>query len=391
MIILLQGVFWLVTIIGIVILIHEFGHFIAAKILGVRVEEFAFGFGRSIVSKKVGDTLYRINLIPYGGYVKLLGEGEESKAKGSFSAKPIWVRSIIVSAGIFMNFVLAVCVFYLVIITNDFKITLPNHSDYKFIGAEVEIHDKPYVKSIVENSPADEAGLPDNSIIWAIDDIDIKSINDFQTYLEDHKGEKIKIELIVYGEDWWESGEMQEISVRLREEDEEGVLLGVEYAPQVASIYNIDYSNNKIFSGLAHSVNFAGYNGAVLKDLIVYSFKEREVETISKSVGGVVSLANVTYELVKVGSVIDILNLLAITNLLLGIMNLLPIPALDGGYLLFFLIEKVRGKKLSEKYQEWAIKIGFIVLIALGIAITVKDVIQFNVFGRVFTFFKNLF
>jgi regulator of sigma E protease len=391
MLIILKGLFWIVFIVGVVILIHEAGHFAAAKLLHVRVEEFALGFGKKIFAWKIGETTFRINMIPYGGYVKLLGEEEESKKSDSFSTKSLLVKSIVVVAGITMNLIFAVLIFYGVLASKGFQILLPKHTEYRFIGAEIETYNKPYIAEVIEGTPADEADFPVNSIIWSIDDCEIKSIDDFQNYLSEHEGEEIDFKVLVFGDKWWESGEWRSLKIVPREMEKEGVLLGVKYDGGVAVYYKLDYSSNKLFSGISHSINFAGYNFDVLKELVLLSFREKTVKPVSENVSGVVGLANVTFDLVKVGDIWDILNLMGVTNLLLAIMNILPIPALDGGYLMFFVIEKIRGKKLSKKYEEWSIKIGFIFLITLGVLITIKDIIQFEVITRIINAIKNLF
>ena len=138
-------------------------------------------------------------------------------------------------------------------------------------------------------------------------------------------------------------------------------------------------------------MNFTGYNLDVFRELIVISFREKSVKPVSEGVSGIVGVANTVLDIVKVGDIPEILNLLAGINLSLALVNLLPIPGLDGGYLLFLLIEKIRGKKLDEKYEEWALRIGFTFLIILAVLITVKDIIQFEIVTRFLNLIKNLF
>ncbi len=385
MLIYLKAFFWLVFIIGIVIFIHEFGHFIAAKLCRIVVEEFAFGFGKKLIGKKIGGTEYKINIIPYGGYVRLLGEEEELDKEGSFSSKSLTKRVIVITAGVFMNFVLAVFIFYMMFAFRDFSIFLPRISDYNFLGADVEIQDKPIVENVIAGTPAEGVDFPTDVVVWGVDSQEVKNVDDFVTYLSDNKGNEIEIKVLSF------EGEWKDITVVPNDTEQEGVLLGVEFYNVVASFYRLDYQKNKLFSGLSHSVNFSGYTFDILKELIIVSFEEKSVKPVSEGVSGVVGVANRVLELVKVKDFWEIFNLMAGVNLSLAIMNLLPIPGLDGGYLLFFIIEKFRGKKMAEKYKQWAIRIGFIFLISLGIIVTLKDIIQFDIVPRFFNAVKSLF
>lgn len=391
MLVLLKATIWLIIIIGLVIFIHELGHFLAAKMVGITVEEFAIGFGKALISKKFKGTIYKFNAIPYGGYVKLLGEEEESDKPGSFSTKPLPQKILVIIGGVVMNFLLAVVVFYIVLALNDFIFIFPKYAEQNFIGADVEVYTKPYVDEVIEGTPADEVDFPVNSIIWKIDEIDIQTIEEFQDYLRSHEGQEISLELLKFSEDEGQAGEWVNIKVTPRKTSEEGVLLGVKFGGGVALYYQLDYSGNKVLSGLSHSLNYTAYNLNVLGELIKMSFAERTVKPVAEGVGGVVGLANTTLDLVKLGDITDILSLMAGVNISIAIMNMLPFPALDGGYVFILLFEKLTGKKIPEKYLDWAVKIGLTLLILLIIAITVKDVIQFDVIPRIGSFIKNLF
>ncbi len=383
--VLIKAVLWIVVIIGLVIFIHEFGHFITAKLVGIKVEEFAFGYGKKIFGKKIGDTLYRINVIPYGGYVKLLGEEKETDDPRSYSGKPIKSKVLVISAGVIMNFILAIFIFSLVVALRDYNIFLPRVSDYRFLGAQADVQNKPIVETIIEDTPAAEVDFPTDVVVWSIDGEEICNVDDLLLYLSEHKGEEINIKVLTFIGGW------QEVRVTPDDTQREGVLLGVEFYNVIASYYKLDYSNNKALSGLFHTLNFGGYTLEIFKDLIVISFQEKSVKPVSEGVTGIVGVANRVVELVRVGDVVEIFNLAAGINLSLAIINLLPVPGLDGGHLLFLFIEKIRGRKLAEKYQEIATKIGLAFLILLGILVTVKDIMQFDIISKIVALFKNLF
>jgi len=371
--------------VGIVIFIHEFGHFITAKFSGIKVEEFAFGFGKKIFGKKVGDTEYKLNLFPLGGYVRLLGQEQESDNPRSYSKKNVGIRLIVLLAGVVMNFICAIVTFFIILGIRDFEIYVPKLAEYHFYGAVSEVQNKPVIAEVIEGTAASEAQLPVNSFIWSIGGIDIKEVNDLNNLLERFEGQEVVMRLLS------NSGQWKDITITPREVEEEGVLLGVKYYDGVASYYKLDYTRNKLFAGVLHSFNFTGYTLSVFKDLIVLSFEEKSVEPISTGVHGVVGMATVLLDVVRVGEVADILELLANVNISLFLVNLLPIPGLDGGYILILVLEKILRRKIPERYQEWGVRIGLGVLVLLAILIGIKDVVQFDIIGRLFNRIKSLF
>ena len=147
----------------------------------------------------------------------------------------------------------------------------------------------------------------------------------------------------------------------------------------------------EVYAGVLHAVNFGAYNLDAFGELIKQSFEDKSVKPVSEGVVGVVGVADVVLSIVKVGDVLNLFELLASINLMLAIANLLPIPGLDGGHLLFILLETMTGKQVAEKYRDWAVRIGFILLMLLGALITIKDIVQFNVVSRTWEWLKSLF
>jgi len=376
---------WFIFIVGIVIFVHEFGHYMAARIARIKVEEFAFGFGRTVFGRKIGETLYRINLIPMGGFVKVLGQEEDSKDPRSFSKKSFGLKMGVIVGGVVMNFFLAVITFYGVLAIKGYEIYVPRISEYTFWGSHSVIHNKPIIREVIADTPAAKAEFPKDVIIWSINDTEVTDVADVTNALSEHKGQEIDISLLTFEGNWITR------KVVPAETDREGVLLGVEFYDVVASFYKLDYSGTKIFSGFLHSVNFTGYTFDIFKELISISVEEKSVKPVSEGVSGVVGVANRVFELVRVGDVVELLNLVAGINLSLAIINLLPIPGLDGGHVMFLVLEKIRGRKIAERYQEWATRIGFILLIILGVLITIKDVIQFDIIERLGNVIRNIF
>ena len=383
-IIVIKAIIWILFIIGLVVFIHELGHFMSAKLLGIKVQEFAFGFGKKIIGKKFMGTLYRINYIPLGGYVRILGQEEESDKPQSFSTKSLSTKLTILLAGVFMNFLLAVVTFYIVLGFRDFSIHLPVLTDYEFMGTNEEVQYKPFVRKVFDDTPASDVDFPKDVIIWSVDEVEVKTVEDFINYLQEHEGEEITIKVLTL------EGKYVEKNVVPKKTGREGVLLGIEFYESVAAFYKLDYSKNKALSGVLHSINFTGYSLDVFGDLIEISYREKSVKPVSEGVSGLIGVASTVFDLVRVGDVLELLNLLAGINLSLAVINLLPIPGLDGGYVLFFIIEKIRGRKLSEKYMEWAVRFGFAFMILLLILISIKDIIQFNVLSRLLNVLKNI-
>lgn len=382
---LIKTFIWFILIVGVVIFVHEFGHYIAARIARIKVEEFAFGFGRKVFGKKIGETLYRVNLIPMGGYVRVLGQEEESKDPRSFSKKAFGFKMGVIVAGVIMNFFLAVITFYGVLAIRGYEIHVPRISEYNFWGSQTQIQNKPIIREVIPDTPAAAADFPKDVIIWKVEDIEVTDVADVTNALSAHKGQEIEIELLTFEGNW--------ITRKVTPSDtgREGVLLGVEFYDVVASFYKLDYSHTKFLSGFLHSINFTGYTLDIFKELISISVEEKSVKPVSEGVSGVVGVANRVFELVRVGDMVELLNLVAGINLSLAIINLLPIPGMDGGHAMFLILEKIRGKKIAERYQEWATRIGFVILIVLGILITIKDVIQFDIIERLKNVIGNIF
>lgn len=381
-----EWILWLAFIIGMVVFIHECGHFFMAKLFGVKVEEFAFGFGKKIVSKKIGETVYRINILPLGGYVKLLGEEKAVEAKNSFSSQRIYKKIGIIIGGVVMNFLFAVLIFYGILIAKGFQVYLPYQTKYPFIAGKVEVLNKPFVYDIVKNSPAESVNFPKNVIIWKLNGNEVKNISDLGKFIKENAGKDVVINVMEAS-----SGNFKDINVKLKDNDQDGVNLGVVYADAIAKIYLINYEKVAVISGILHSINVGGYNFTAFGSLIGEAFQTKSVKPVSDSTIGIVGLAATIFDVVKTKNISELFNLLGYINVVLAIVNILPIPALDGGYILFIIIEKIRGRKIAEKFKEVLFKAAFFFLIALGILIAVKDVFQFELVNRVIGFFKRIF
>jgi regulator of sigma E protease len=349
-----------IVILSVLVLIHEFGHFLIAKKFGVKVEEFGYGFPPRLFGKKIGETLYSFNLLPIGGFVKLYGEDEAgggslkktksheetSDLKRAFFARPPWQKASIVLAGVIMNFILAVTIIsYLFSVPG---VKLPKGY------AEVE--------KTLPNTPADEINLTKGDRIISFNGKEIKTVQELQSALGANKEKPGELTLD-------REGEKITLKVTPQKITEEGTTIyriGVELT---------DAENKKFtwyqapFFGTIEAAKFSWmiFNGIVgiFADLLTRG-------QVPKDVAGPVGV----YQLVGQARGISndaVLWVAALLSLNLAVVNVLPIPALDGGRLFFIMIELVFRKKVSQKYETMAHAIGLAVLLALIVLITLLD------------------
>lgn len=391
---------WLVTflifalIIGAVVMIHELGHFVAAKISDMKVEEFSFGFGPKLFSKKGKETEYMIKLFPVGGYVKILGEEEDIKDERSFSQKPVSSRLLVALSGVLMNFILAVVLFYVVLGVKGFKYEgVPYYEDFQvWFGSQQEKVVYPVtVLDVVEDGGAEKI-VKENEIevpfiIEAVGGQDIETVEELQGALGDYKNKEVAIELYEIDENGEKDEESEEFNVEVNEEG----YIGVELAADVR-IWAIEYDGgDRYLSGFYHFANMAKANVFILGRLVSQSVEEKTVAPVSESVSGPLGLIVIVDIVKEFGGLIGLIDLVATLNLVLVIMNLIPIPALDGGQTLLMLIEAVRGKPLNKKVERWIVNISMILLFGLMIAVSIKDFFQFGFWESIRNFFANLF
>jgi RIP metalloprotease RseP len=506
-----------ILIFGILVFVHEFGHFIVAIKSGVHVDEFAFGFGPKVLSKKWKGVTYRINAIPLGGYVKMMGDMDGSsfrrytskdtdrkdrkfvlsllakknldkpdsdyskvlafiksqKSKLSdedylklenymvsefipnhpknFDNKGFLPRLAILVAGVVMNFVLGSILFYVLFSLTDYTIDMTKIGDPKFIGAEVssppvifnvykdeykdlegsllisisgeklvdeynferllaqnynkvvlvevqnaegilekeiilsgdgintnfddEVKDKVLLVNISKDSAAENAGLEVGDILLTLDGINLKNADHLRDLLDEYRGEIVAVDYINL------SGDFKTTSINLPDPEDDAPILGavpIDNSAYYDDAIRLDYSGNKLFSGVFHATNLVTYNITAMSEFIREAVREKSVEPVFSKVNSIVAIVDVTHYFVKVDSFMNILNLVAMLSVILAFMNILPIPLFDGGHILFLFIEKIRGRKISMEMQNKIGQVVFALLILLTIAIVLKDIIQFE-------------
>ena len=322
----------------VLIIIHEFGHFIAAKLLGVKVNEFAVGFGPKLFSKQGKETKYSVNLIPLGGYCAMEGEDEDSGDNRAFCNKKPWRRFIIIAMGAIFNLILG-----LVIVA----ITL----------APQEAFNSTVVAEFKENAVSSESGLMVNDKITEVEGRKIFSTYDLSYAFTNVKDGKIDMTVIRDGK----HVELDDVTFNSSEED------GISYLEVDFYVYGIKKTVGSYIEQTFATA--ASYCAVVWRSLIDIIGGKYGISAVSGPVGVTAAIGSAA----KV-SLANLLPIMAIITINLGLFNLLPIPALDGGRLLFILIEMIFRKPVPQKYEAAVHAAGFAVLIAFMLFITAKDI-----------------
>jgi len=342
-----------IVILGLLIFVHEAGHFIAAKISKVKVDEFAFGFPPRLISIKRGETRYSINAIPLGGYVKLYGEEEEIKKPHSFFGRPVGWRIFIVTTGVLMNFLLAI-----ILMTIGFTIGMtPLVSDPATLGGQKT--SQVMLVYVQPDSPAAKIGLQQGDILNGF-----SSTSDLQQFTQSHIGQVVNLSVE-------ENRETKNITVQLSSD---------KTAPLGVGIVSITKVKQPVFQALWTSVKEIGkvvaalfvFLGTIIKSV----FTTGHAGPAAEGVVGPVGLFNFTSQALKIGW-IYVLQLVALLSINLGIINILPFPALDGGKVLFLSLEAIFKRKVIRQEVENIIHlVGFGFLILLILAITYRDIVH---------------
>lgn len=350
-----------IIILGLLVFIHELGHYTVARWIGVHVEEFGFGLPPRIWGKQIGKTIYSINWLPIGGFVKLAGEDEanlEHKGKVKNQETYFWARSkkeraAILLAGVTMNFILAVGI-----------------TTFLLGQGVFEPSGKVHVERIVAGSPADLAGLKKDDVIQTATlesnpalSVTLKKPSDLIGFTNAHKGEKII--LTVSREAYTLTTSLVPRVVVPKGEGPMGVAVSdlelhkypLSQAPIEALKINVKRSG-EMFTGLADTV-----------------VKLVSRKPVGSDVAGPIGIAQVTGQAVKFGWK-AVLEFMSILSLNLAVLNVLPIPALDGGRLMFIIIEKLTGKKVNTKFEQTTHQIGMVVLLLLVVLISINDIMR---------------
>ncbi|MDD5567556.1 MAG: site-2 protease family protein [Patescibacteria group bacterium] len=360
-----------ILVLGVIVIFHEIGHFFAARRLGIKVEEFGIGFPPKIVGFKKKGTIYSINWIPIGGFVKIKGEdGGHSADKDSFISKSIAKRATVLSAGVIMNVVLAI-----ILLSIGFGIGLPTLIDENIKNSNVR-DQKVQIIDIEKGTPASETDLAVNDQIVKIDETTINSIEDVRSYNTDKIGQTVRVTVNRINKE-------MEFTVAVKDLDSTGAgKLGVNLV-QVGIVSYPWY--DAIWRGFLTTFQLLWAIILAFVSLIKGLFVG---QPIGDSLTGPIGIAVLTGQVAQLGF-IYLLQFTALLSLNLAIINFAPFPALDGGRVLFLLIEKARKKRIPQKTEALIHNLGFTLLMLLIIFITFRDVRKFS--GAITGFFKNIF
>ena len=366
-------------ILGLLVFVHELGHFVVARRNGIKAEEFGFGFppraigcyfnektnkwkivtGNKHIESK--NTIYSLNWFPLGGFVRIKGEdGEGKKEKDSFAAKSAWIRIKVLAAGVLMNFILAWVLF-------SFLLTLGinqevDQNDTSVSGAKIQI------AAVAPKSPAYEMGIREGDTVVKCVAEDSRcgqafsNIAQLQVFVSDNKGKEITLEILRGSKTMDLTG-----TPRLEAPAGEG-LLGVGLAQTVFVKYSF---LEAIKQGPLVMWNVLLMMGIVLRGLFAGD---------ASNIGGPLAIAHFTKQAAALGFS-SLVQLAALLSMNLGIVNILPIPALDGGRILFILIEKIKGSPVSQKTENALHTAGFFLLMMLMAYLVVHDLMRYGLGG----------
>jgi len=363
-----------IAVLSILVFVHEFGHFITAKKMGMKVEEFGFGFPPRLFKyrPKNSETLYTINAIPVGGFVKIKGEsGEHAGEADSFASKSAPKRFSVLIAGVAMNIILA-----WVLLSIGFMLGLPSVIDDQLPKSASVKNAEMIIASVVPESPAARAQIEPGDELLSIDGQVFDSAEAARDYIGSRGGEGIELSFAREGED---AQTVALTSEQLKDLDQSGVGIGILKTGLVSFPVHI-----ALVQGFTATGQFTYEVAKAFAELLGNLVSRGEV---SVDLSGPVGIAVLTGQVASLGFVY-LLQFTALLSINLAIINVLPFPALDGGRILFLLIEKVRGKAIDVRVEALAHNLGFALLMVLVILVTYRDFVRFG--DQIFGTFRSL-
>lgn len=342
-----------IIVLGILVFVHELGHFIMAKRLGIGVITFSLGFGPKLLGRRIGETQYQIAAVPLGGFVKLIGENPEEEVKEedrarSFSAAPIWKRSLIVAAGPFFNFLLAIALFSTI---NLFGVpSLPAK-----------------IGELSPGLPAEEAGLKKGDAVLSIDGEKVSKWDDLSRIIRGSNGKELTLQ-VKRNEETFEVKVVPQSSKtkNLFGEEIQIFMIGIQPSDDVI----IEKVNPVVALGMGFAQTWSGIKLTVVS---IWKLIERVIP--AKTIGGPILIAQLAGEQARRGLVSFAL-FMAILSINLGVINLFPIPILDGGHFVFLALEGILRRPISIRKMEIAQQVGLILIILLMVFAFYNDILR---------------
>lgn len=372
---LVLGVLVGLIILVFLVVIHELGHALVAHRNGVVVEEFGIGFPPKAWGKRLKNgTLFTINWLPLGGFVKLQGENDAASKKGDYGAASFWVKTKILLAGVLVNWLMAVVLLTGLAVTGLPKI-LPNQ--FSVAGDTVQVTEPVQLMSLVKNSPAEQAGFQSYDKILRFDGKDIKTSTQLIQFTKDYRGKTVDI---IYSRDNEEA--QKTVTLKNNKEANLGASLSQQqrskstWSAPIVGLVTTGQFTVATLQGLGDLLANLG-KGIVLQlstDSAVRKQASEELQTVGASVAGPIGILGVIFPSAQKAGATELVFLTAIISLTLAVMNVLPIPALDGGRWFLMALFRALKKPLTKEREEKIVGVSFMVLMALIVVVTVSDV-----------------
>ncbi|MCE5284748.1 MAG: RIP metalloprotease RseP [Pelosinus sp.] len=335
-----------VFVLGILIIVHELGHFAFAKMLGMRVDEFAIGFGPKAFSRKYGETIYSLRIVPLGGFNKIAGmDPEEEQDERSFNAKPIWSRMLVIVAGSAMNLLLPILLFSIVFLS---------------VGIDTP-SDEPVLGELLAGKPAIEAGMATGDRILLVNGGEIESWKQFVASIQSNGQNPLVVR-------YERGGAVNEVTVQ-PEYDERAKRSLIGIMPEV----------NNYRPGVLEAVGLSVKHTFMVADVMLRSIGQMITGRAAADVAGPIGVAQMAGEVASMGFM-PLLQFTALFSINLGLLNLFPMPVLDGGYVVALALEGIRGKSLSKEKMQYLQMVGFALLMLLMVFATFKDITRLKLF-----------
>jgi len=347
-----------IVVLGGLIFFHELGHFTFAKLSGMRVEKFSIGFPPKLFSKKVGETVYQLGIIPFGGFVKVTGVIDESMDDEpekfeddpkSFTSKSTLQKLLFISGGVLFNLLLAVLIFSIMTMAQ---------------GVDKPATDKAIVGKPIKGYPADSAGIKKGDRILSVDDHKVSSWKDMTDLIHSRPNDSIVVE-------WKHKGEIKK--ARLKTLSQKSIVKGkIKPIGMIGIAPETKHTSVGLFSGLGQGVQRTGY---WLKVTVV-SLKEMIVGNVSpKNLGGPIKIAQMAGQSARAGIGV-LFGFMAMLSVNLALLNILPLPALDGGHFIIIIIEGFKGEELSPKTKIRIQKVGMFIILGLMALVFYNDILR---------------
>lgn len=334
-----------IFVFGLVVIVHEWGHFVAAKSLGMRVDEFAVGFGPKIFSYQKGETLYSLRAIPLGGFNKIAGmDAEDDLDSRSYLSKPLWSRAIVIAAGSMMNMILPIFLLFFI---------------YTGVGVEQQVNNEPVLGEIIVGRAADDAGLLRDDKILSINGVAVDTWSAMiQEFQKNPSGETVILEI-------------------LREGKEQAITVTPVYDQQSGrNLIGVVAKTHLEKTGIIKGMELAVKQTIFLIKAILGGLFQMVSGNSSVELSGPIGVARMAGDVASNSGFTGLMGFAAFLSINLGLINLLPIPALDGGHLLVLFVEMIRGKQLDPKLANRIQMIGVAFLLSLFVLVTMQDIFK---------------